>query len=120
MSEEKRFCIDMTTPYIVDECVFDYKRDIYLQNGFSEIVELLNSQEEQILDLKAENERLKLQLQTKIIINKQYEEKEKLKKCINQIEKENKILHQRIQILREEIQSTRQILKMQIDKLEGY
>ncbi len=114
MTEKRFVCIDI-----------DYGDEWHItDNGKRlsemEIVELLNSQEKQILDLKAENERLKLQLQTKIILNKQYEEKEKLKKCINQLEKENKILHQRIQILREEIQSTRQILKMQIDKLEGY
>ena len=33
---------------------------------------------------------------------------------------ENEILSQRILILREEIQATRQILRMQADKLEGY
>lgn len=112
---EKRFSLEYldNMPYVKDNFNGD---EYYLKWA----VELINELVEQIHDLKAENERLKLQLQTKIIINKQYEEKEKLKKCVNQLEKENKILHQRIQILREEIQSTRQILKMQIDKLEGY
>ena len=106
---EKRFIVD----YEVG--VLDTKTNKIICDTVSadEVVDLLN-------ELHEENDVLKQQLKTKYVVNKQYEKKEKLKKCINQLEKENKILHQRIQILREEIQSTRQILKMQIDKLKGY
>lgn len=114
MSENKRFRVNDLVKYDyseIGEYIDENHTDRPLRND--ELCKLLN-------ELNEENNVLKQQLKTKYIVNKQYEEKEKLKKNINQIEKENKILHQRIQILREEIQSTRQILKMQIDKLEGY
>ena len=45
---------------------------------------------------------------------------EEILKLLNDQDKEIKILNQRIKILREEIQSTVYILKMQTRKLEGY
>lgn len=45
---------------------------------------------------------------------------EEILKMLNDQDKEIKILNQRIKILREEIQSTVYILKMQTRKLEGY
>lgn len=111
---EKRFRVNDLTKYIYSEIgeYVDEKHTLTLLRN-DKLCKLLN-------ELNEENDVLKQQLKTKYVVNKQYEEKEKLKKEINQLEKENKILHQRIQILREEIQATRQILKMQIDKLEGY
>ena len=41
-------------------------------------------------------------------------------KLLNDLVKETNILHQKVKILRDEIQSTVYILKMQTRKLEGY
>ena len=119
MSENKRFHVNDLSKYIYSEIgeYVDEKHTLTpLRND--ELCKLLN-------ELYEENKQLRQfinkgrRLSVKELMNN-INENELLKKKIKELEKENKILHQRIQILREEIQSTRQILKMQIDKLEGY
>ena len=50
----------------------------------------------------------------------EYQQRQELVELLNSQNKEINILKQRINILREEIQSTIYILKMQTRKLEGY
>lgn len=55
----------------------------------SEICERLNKQQAMIKELEKENDILEQKLQTRYIVNKQYEEKERLKKENEQLLKEN-------------------------------
>ena len=52
----------------------------YNKKSFDEIVTLLNELVTKCHRLEKENDRLRQQLKTKVILNRQYEEKERLKK----------------------------------------
>lgn len=52
------------------------------------IVDLLNEQQARIKELEEENDILEQKLQTRYIVNKQYEEKERLKKENEQLRRE--------------------------------
>lgn len=54
----------------------------------SEICERLNEQQARIKELEEENDILEQKLQTRYIVNKQYEEKERLKKENEQLRRE--------------------------------
>ena len=56
------------------------KEECYSYENLCDIAVLLNGKEATIQRLEKENDRLRQQLKTKVIVNRQYEEKERLKK----------------------------------------
>lgn len=66
--------------------VIDIEKQTHLAN--IEVLDLLNEQQARIKELEEENDILEQKLQTRYIVNKQYEEKEKLKKENEQLRRE--------------------------------
>ena len=78
---EKRFTL--TDNGLID----DNQEQIVLDGGEDcyDLLDLLNTQHETITKLTDENEVLKQQLQAKYIVNKQYEENQRLIKMLNNV-----------------------------------